>query len=196
MTSPVENALKEAYVYDANGYFDGVTVWQFVDGQFWPAPMSTDVCPWGSLDQDPTVFYRFDEGRWVTEKKPTCAADLVGVVVSHTSMTSRDVEMRALVQRFYSESGYREKRGSDLSWSIEKIPEKTPEEKRVEAEQQARSKRDQLLTESDYYLQPDYPSTSEGLLAVKMYRQELRDVPSQLGFPFDIVWPEKPAVLK
>lgn len=28
--------------------------------------------------------------------------------------------------------------------------------------------------------------------AVKNYRQALRDVPEQEGFPFDIVWPEKP----
>ena len=42
---------------------------------------------------------------------------------------------------------------------------------------------------------PDYPSTTDGLLAVKKYRQELRDITGQSGFPKEITWPEKPSVL-
>ena len=29
-----ENMLKDAYAYDANGYLDGTTVWQAIDGVF------------------------------------------------------------------------------------------------------------------------------------------------------------------
>ena len=110
-------------------------------------------------------------------------------------MSPRDIEMRELVKKFAQEEGYREKRGEDLSWSIERIPEKTAEEKKAEAEQMARSKRDALLSESDYYLQPDYPSTQEGLNAVKAYRSALRDVPQQECFPLSVEWPVKPDVL-
>lgn len=60
---------------------------------------------------------------------------------------------------------------------------------------QARRKRDNLLEECDYYVMSDYPFTAEGLLAVKKYRQELRDITGQEGFPKKITWPEKPSVL-
>lgn len=64
-----------------------------------------------------------------------------------------------------------------------------------ELRSRAVAKRDQLLSECDYYVLPDYPSTEEGLAAVKVYRQALRDVPQQEDFPMTIVWPTKPAVL-
>lgn len=57
------------------------------------------------------------------------------------------------------------------------------------------AKRDRLLIECDYYVLPDYPSTEEGLAAVKVYRQALRDVPQQEDFPMTIIWPTKPTVL-
>lgn len=61
--------------------------------------------------------------------------------------------------------------------------------------QTVRNRRNFLIAESDFYVQPDYPSTPEGLEAVKAYRQALRDVPSQTGFPRNVQWPEVPPVL-
>lgn len=58
-----------------------------------------------------------------------------------------------------------------------------------------REKRDQLLAETDYLLMPDYPISSEALVALKTYRQALRDVPEQEGFPNAIEWPSKPEVI-
>lgn len=60
----------------------------------------------------------------------------------------------------------------------------------------AREKRDGLLAETDYLLMPDYPISSEALVALKTYRQALRDVPEQAGFPSKIEWPEKPEAIK
>mgnify|MGYP004638799135 FL=1 len=57
------------------------------------------------------------------------------------------------------------------------------------------AKRDRLLVECDYYVLSDYPSTEAGMVAVKAYRQALRDVSQQATFPTSIVWPDKPAVL-
>lgn len=57
-----------------------------------------------------------------------------------------------------------------------------------------REKRDQLLAETDYLLMPDYPISSEALVALKTYRQALRDVPEQSAFPKTIEWPSKPEV--
>ena len=55
--------------------------------------------------------------------------------------------------------------------------------------------RDQLLAESDYYVLPDYPSTEEGLAEAKTYRQALRDITAQEGFPKEVKWPHRPAAL-
>lgn len=137
MSSP----LIEAFLYDANGYFDGQTAWQVVSGEVLKCDRSTDVCPWGRGVFDDSVFYRFDGKEWKTEKKPTCAADFVGLVVSHTSMTSRDVELRRLIQEFSNEDGFRQERGENLEWMIVKIPEPTPEEKAAQQLETAKQER-------------------------------------------------------
>lgn len=62
--------------------------------------------------------------------------------------------------------------------------------------QMARNRRNSLIAESDFYVQPDYPSTPEGLEAVKAYRQALRDITEQKGFPRNVQWPEAPSVLQ
>ena len=56
----------------------------------------------------------------------------------------------------------------------------------------ARQKRDRLIAVTDYLVTPDYPISDDRLAKVKTYRQALRDIPEQVGFPRDIVWPEKP----
>lgn len=187
--------FKTAYRYDDAGYFEHELSVQVIDGEALMPPSATLLPPWGEAKPDDKVFYRFGGEGWVTERKPTCAADLVGVVVSHQSQTPRDIEMRSLIQKFSQEEGYREKRGEDLSWSVEKIPEKTEAEKREDAEKSVRAKRDSLISETDYLLASDYPISAEDLEAVKVYRQALRDVPQQEGFPFDVVWPDLPVIV-
>jgi hypothetical protein len=49
-----------------------------------------------------------------------------------------------------------------------------------------RKQRDALLTQSDWTQLPDAPVDRTKWAA---YRQALRDLPSQSGFPFDIAWP-------
>ena len=56
----------------------------------------------------------------------------------------------------------------------------------------ARQKRDRLIAATDYLVTPDYPIESDRLTKVKIYRQALRDIPGQSGFPRTITWPEKP----
>ena len=50
----------------------------------------------------------------------------------------------------------------------------------------AREKRNVLLAETDWTASSDVTMSD----AMKAYRQALRDVPSQSGFPTDINWPE------
>lgn len=52
--------------------------------------------------------------------------------------------------------------------------------------------RNQLLAESDCYVLPDRPENKEIINAWKAYRQALRDIPEQQGFPFEVIFPVKP----
>ena len=61
---------------------------------------------------------------------------------------------------------------------------------------QVRAERDMKIAETDYLAMPDYPLSDEDKAAVMAYRQALRDVPAQDGFPREVVWPEVPAVFK
>ena len=56
----------------------------------------------------------------------------------------------------------------------------------------ARQKRDRLIATTDYLVTPDYPIEPDRLAKVKIYRQALRDIPGQSGFPRSIIWPDKP----
>jgi len=51
-----------------------------------------------------------------------------------------------------------------------------------------RSRRDALLEQTDWRALPDAPNRDVWIA----YRQELRDVPQQAGFPHNVVWPVKP----
>jgi len=66
-------------------------------------------------------------------------------------------------------------------------PDPGPSEEQLAAG--ARSQRDALLSRSDWTQTPDAPVDQA---AWSTYRQELRDVPQQSGFPTDIIWPKKP----
>lgn len=59
---------------------------------------------------------------------------------------------------------------------------------------EARIKRDQLLVESDVFVLPDRwaAMTPDQQKAWSEYRQLLRDIPNQVGFPIEIIWPNKP----
>tara|TARA_R110000744_G_C19240563_1_gene549202 strand:- start:619 stop:957 length:339 start_codon:yes stop_codon:yes gene_type:complete len=54
---------------------------------------------------------------------------------------------------------------------------------------EARSKRRSLLAETDFHGFTDNTMTAE----MTTYRQALRDVPQQEGFPNEINWPVKPS---
>lgn len=61
-----------------------------------------------------------------------------------------------------------------------------------------RAERDRRITATDYLVMPDYPLSQENLEEIKTYRQSLRDLPQQPGFPWNgpddpaCPWPVKP----
>ena len=71
-----------------------------------------------------------------------------------------------------------------------------PSEKTLakEAAQVAYRNREMLLRETDFYFYSDYPLTIDKKEALMKYRQALRDITKQPGWPRDIQWPEKPKI--
>lgn len=57
-----------------------------------------------------------------------------------------------------------------------------------QAEQYVREKRNRLLSETDWMALSDVTLSAPWAA----YRQSLRDITSQAGFPYDIAWPVKP----
>jgi hypothetical protein len=75
------------------------------------------------------------------------------------------------------------------------VTDATPEEIEQRTKDQAsniRSERNQLISECDWTQLDDSPITNAKKLEWAMYRQALRDIPSQIDFPWDITWPVKP----
>ena len=60
----------------------------------------------------------------------------------------------------------------------------------TEAAERVRSERDQKLKDTDWMGMSDVTMSTEW----STYRQALRDVPSQAGFPHTIIWPAEPEV--
>lgn len=63
-------------------------------------------------------------------------------------------------------------------------------------DEEARAQRDKLLADTDWTQVLDAPIDSATREAYRTYRQALRDIPEQEGFPETITWPELPSVTK
>lgn len=75
-----------------------------------------------------------------------------------------------------------------------RIQEAIDEEKRLSEdkdriEARLRDERNTKLRESDHMMLPDYPIDEETRQAVIAYRQALRDLPEQEGWPENVQWP-------
>jgi|LakMenEpi03Aug12_release.lakeMendotaPanAssembly.Ray.scaffolds.fasta_scaffold1960121_2 hypothetical protein len=55
---------------------------------------------------------------------------------------------------------------------------------------EATTRRNRLLYETDWTQLPDVPLANKAAWAT--YRQALRDVPTQSGYPVNVVWPTPP----
>ena len=75
---------------------------------------------------------------------------------------------------------------SDGNWSVGYTVENKSQN---QAETNVRNKRDSLLSETDWTALSDNTMSTE----MVAYRQALRDITAQEGFPYDVTWPTKPA---
>jgi len=76
-----------------------------------------------------------------------------------------------------------------IDWSQLKTAEQLETERVEQKANQVRAERDRLLTASDWTQVADAPVVS---LEWQPYRQALRDVPQQSGFPDSVEWPVPP----
>jgi hypothetical protein len=63
----------------------------------------------------------------------------------------------------------------------------------TETAETVRLKRRPLLRQSDWTQGPDAPLTAEQKTAWATYRQALRDITAQSGFPLNVIWPTEPS---
>ncbi len=199
MTTP---SLLQVFTYDADGYFADGSIAQRnpQDHNEWLYPQD---CTTVDPGEKKNVFFKIKDRNdvnsgWDEIPYPSSAAELVGVQISHTSRTAHDNKMRQILQQLvaaepelYKEVAVNDESGNKIATTVEEIPQPTEEEKRAKKEAEVRAKRDYLISQTDYLLQPDYPISAEDLEKVKAYRQALRDIPEQEGFPDNVTWPEE-----
>ena len=86
------------------------------------------------------------------------------------------------------------KQGSNWVEQWVKTPA-TPEqiaERTSAKESEVRQQRNQLLSACDWTQLADSPLDPDGKFAWALYRETLRMVPQQAGFPWNVVWPIEP----
>lgn len=81
---------------------------------------------------------------------------------------------------------------SGLGWFETDIKAATPGTGAVTKAEEVVNTAKALLAESDWAMLPDIPMTNGQKTAWIDYRQALRDIKKQSGFPDSIVWPAKP----
>lgn len=123
-----------------------------------------------------------EEKAWAYEAKPTSAADFVGLKISHKSQTEHDREMRKLLQDLVKADTehYKVIRGTKeegLWWGVEKIPEKTQDEKDLEEAKREEQELQSFLNSTDYVAAKlaEGVATKEEYADVLQQRAEARD---------------------
>ena len=136
---------------------------------------------------------------------------------ANETQVERDGVMRYLYDKYAVDVPDRPSLGQYISGNLDAWIASCDEAEAAEIATEARNARDKLLAETDYLMAIDRidltipaitaNTATQACTALKAlcsslqtacsgdwakYRQELRDIPSQAGFPRDIVWPKKP----
>ena len=75
------------------------------------------------------------------------------------------------------------------AWVLPYVVEEQPLE---QAERNIRSRRDNLLQDTDWIVIKSYERGENIPAEWELYRQALRDITAQAGFPYSVEWPTKP----
>lgn len=78
------------------------------------------------------------------------------------------------------------------TWQVVDMSDEEKAVQNTERAGQVRRERDSRLYRTDWILLSDAPVSETKKQEYIVYRQALRDVPGQAGFPWDVVWPNNP----
>lgn len=79
------------------------------------------------------------------------------------------------------------------TWDIVELTSDEKLQATINRAETIRGERDYRLFRSDWTQMPDVQLNDEQKAAWLVYRQYLRDVPDQSGFPWNVIWPAQPA---
>ena len=77
------------------------------------------------------------------------------------------------------------------SWLVIKASLEEIESRTIEQAAIIRKQRNGVLTATDYTQLVDYPGSDIQKQILTQFRQALRDIPQQTGFPWNVIWPER-----
>ena len=125
-----------------------------------------------------------------TNKVPLSEYKDFGVVDVYTGNCpsyDRDTQKANLNEPFRSADGrwFR-------NWTIENLSDEELASRNEVAAANVRSQRDLLLKETDWTQLTDAQPSVYSVDGFTEYRQALRDIPEQGGFPHNVIWPQKP----
>lgn len=75
------------------------------------------------------------------------------------------------------------------NWSLPYVVQQRPQ---ADAERNVRSRRDALLAECDWVVIVNTEKGTNIPMGWEVYRQALRDITAQEGFPYSVTWPTPP----
>ena len=81
---------------------------------------------------------------------------------------------------------------TSIDWTQMKTAEQLETERLEQASESARNQRDRLLTDSDWVTIRATDTANPVLTEWQTYRQALRDITEQTGFPDNVEWPQEP----
>lgn len=91
----------------------------------------------------------------------------------------------------YRPEGIEVREMTDAEFQAYKIEQETPTPEQILAD--AKSKRDALLADTDWYVVRQAETGKPVPTDVLAYRQELRDIDQQPGWPTEVNWPTLPS---
>lgn len=187
--------VKIVYRFDEEGYFKGeARAYKHPELDKWLIPLNcVETAP--DSEKLKTHFAKLVDGAWTYESIPTSPEDFIGKQVSHKSQTKHNQLLRSLLQELVNKdsSHYRVIRGSEeegLWWSVEKIPEKTEEEKAIEQKTAQVCLLKSKLRETDYVAikiaegvvdEEDSERYSDLIEQRKAWRKQINDLNSEIS---------------
>ena len=142
---------------------------------------SGEIETWGSCsDEDFQLQKRLNKGLMEGNANSLTHYVHANVLIAYTSEQTKE--------KLHSPGPFYVWSNQSFSW----IDTRTFDQKYQDAANEAISKRNELLYASDWTQIPNNPLTKEKQSEWSLYRQQLRDITTQTGYPFNVVWPNKP----